>query len=49
VQLEQEIVSRYYLEQGQIENAFDDDPVVKAAVEVLNDQEQYDSLLAGTK
>jgi carboxyl-terminal processing protease len=49
VQLEQEIVSRYYLEQGQIENAFDDDPVVQAAIEVLNDAEKYDSLLAGPK
>ena len=49
VQLEQEIVSRYYLEQGQIENAFDDDPVVQAAIEVLNDTEKYDSLLVGPK
>ena len=49
VQLEQEIVSRYYLEQGQIENAFDDDPVVQAAIEVLNDAEKYNSLLAGPK
>jgi carboxyl-terminal processing protease len=49
VQLEQEIVSRYYLEPGQIENAFDDDPVVKAAIEVLNNTEEYNSLLAGTK
>lgn len=49
VQLEQEIVSRYYLEPGQIENAFDDDPVVKAAIEVLNNTEEYNSLLAGPK
>ncbi len=49
VQLEQEIVSRYYLEPGQIENAFDDDPVVQAAIEVLNNKEEYNSLLTGTK
>ncbi len=46
VQLEQEIISRYYLEPGMIENSFDDDPMVQAAVEVLNNTTEYDSLLA---
>ncbi|OON65298.1 S41 family peptidase [Hymenobacter sp. CRA2] len=48
--LEQEIVSRYYFQKGQIEATFDDDPNIIAAVQVLNDQPRYGSLLkAGGK
>ncbi|HLF32681.1 MAG TPA: S41 family peptidase, partial [Cyclobacteriaceae bacterium] len=44
--LEDEIVTRYYLSDGTIESSFDDDPQIKAAVDILNNQEKYDSLLA---
>lgn len=45
--LEEEIVSRYYLSEGKIEASFDDDDVLQAAVEVLNDDEQYAAILRG--
>jgi carboxyl-terminal processing protease len=45
--LEEEIVSRYYLSEGKIEASFDDDDVLQAAVEVLNDEEQYAAILRG--
>lgn len=45
--LEEEIVSRYYLSDGKIEASFDDDNVLQAAVEVLNDQERYNAILKG--
>jgi carboxyl-terminal processing protease len=47
--LEEEIVSRYYLNDGKIEASFDEDEVLQAAVEVLNDQEKYSALLTGGK
>ncbi len=47
--LEEEIVSRYYLNDGKIEASFDDDAVLQAAVEVLNDQEKYKAILKGNK
>lgn len=43
--LEQEIVSRYYFQKGSIEATFDDDPNILAAIQVLNDQPRYSSLL----
>jgi carboxyl-terminal processing protease len=43
--LEQEIVSRYYFQKGQIEATFDDDPNILMAVNVLNDPNRYASLL----
>lgn len=43
--LEEEIVSRHYLEKGRIEAAFKYDPEVKKAIEVLHDQGQYRKLL----
>ena len=45
--LEEEIVSRYYLSEGKIEASFDDDDVLQAAVEVLNDEEKYEAILKG--
>jgi carboxyl-terminal processing protease len=44
--LENEIVTRYYLNDGTLESSFDDDPQVQAAVEVLNDPARYNTLLA---
>ena len=43
--LEQEIVSRYYLETGMVDASFDDDEDIKAAVTILNDTEKYKDLL----
>lgn len=43
--LEEEIVSRHYLEKGRIEAAFKYDPEVKKAIEVLHDEGQYRKLL----
>jgi carboxyl-terminal processing protease len=46
--LEEEIVTFYYLDKGAIEASFDFDPHVKAAVQVLNNQEEYNSILEGS-
>jgi carboxyl-terminal processing protease len=43
--LEQDIVSRYYLQGGIIETTFDDDPDIVRALEVLSDMEFYQRLL----
>lgn len=43
--LEQEIVSRYYFQKGQIEASFDDDPNILMALNVLNDTPRYTALL----
>jgi carboxyl-terminal processing protease len=43
--LEQEIVSRYYFQKGQIEASFDDDPDILMAMKVLNDAPRYAALL----
>jgi carboxyl-terminal processing protease len=43
--LEQEIVSRYYFQKGQIEATFDDDPNILMAMNVLNDPNRYAALL----
>lgn len=45
--LEEEIASRYYLREGKIEASFDDDDVLQAAVEVLENKEKYDAILRG--
>ncbi|MCC2546202.1 S41 family peptidase [Hymenobacter sp. BT175] len=43
--LEQEIVSRYYFQKGQIEATFDDDPNILTALAVINDTPRYTALL----
>jgi carboxyl-terminal processing protease len=43
--LANEIVSRYYYQEGRVLNAFQDDQPLKKAIEVLNDQSQYESIL----
>lgn len=45
--LEEEIVARYFLEEGQIQAAFTHDPDVLKAIEILNDKARYDAILAG--
>ncbi len=47
--LEEDIVSRYHLSEGKIEASFDDDPMMQAAIEVLNDQSRYENILRGEK
>ena len=43
--LEEEIVSRYYFESGMIEAGFDDDNDITAAIDILNDPDEYKRLL----
>jgi len=43
--MEQEIASRYYLERGIIESTFDKDKDILTALEVLNDDKRYQSIL----
>jgi carboxyl-terminal processing protease len=44
--LEEDIVSRYYLSKGLLEASFDDDLQLQEAIQVLNDPERYNQLLA---
>lgn len=46
--LENEIVSRYYFQSGRIEASLSRDPDVAVALEVLQDQSLYSSILDGT-
>jgi len=43
--LEQEIVSRYYFEKGVVETRFKNDPEVKRATDILQNQSDYKKLL----
>lgn len=43
--LENEIVSRYYYQNGRIESSFSSDPEVKIAVRALQDQSVYNAIL----
>ncbi len=43
--LEEEIVSRYYLSEGKMQASFDDDKVVQSAIDVLKNNEKYNTLL----
>ncbi|MDW3195965.1 MAG: S41 family peptidase [Cytophagales bacterium] len=45
--IEQEIAGRYELQKGIIESTFEKDRDILAAVEVLNDEDKYQSLLSG--
>jgi carboxyl-terminal processing protease len=44
--LEEEIVSRYYFENGVIESTFKYDDEIKKALEVLNSKDKYNSILS---
>jgi carboxyl-terminal processing protease len=46
--LKLEIISRYYYQKGKIISTLHDDPEISKAIEVLEDQTQYDSILVGT-
>lgn len=41
-----EITSRYYYKTGKLESSFENDPEVAAAIQVLNDQTRYKSILS---
>ena len=43
--VQNEIVSRYYFQEGRIVNAFIDDKSLKEAIEVLQDTERYNAIL----
>jgi carboxyl-terminal processing protease len=43
--LSNEIVSRYYYQEGRVVNAFQEDLPLKKAIEVLNDEARYKSIL----
>ncbi|MEM8968329.1 MAG: S41 family peptidase [Bacteroidota bacterium] len=45
--LEEEIAARYHLSEGKTEASFDDDEVLQAAIEVLNDKDRYEEILRG--
>jgi carboxyl-terminal processing protease len=47
--LENEIVSRYYYQNGRIVNSLAKDIRIAKAIEILNDSEQYKALLASPK
>lgn len=47
--LQFEIVSRYYFQQGKIENSLKDDPYVIEALKYLKDKNEYDNALAPIK
>ncbi len=47
--LRYEIVSRYYYQKGRIETALDSDPIISKAVEILEDEEMYKSILENTE
>ncbi len=46
--LENEIVSRYHYQKGQVEVSLKYDPVLEEAISTLNDAAKYQSILAGT-
>lgn len=46
--LRQEIVTRYYYQEGQIVTSLKDDPEIKKATEILLSSETYQSILDGT-
>ena len=43
--LEDEIIGRYYYQKGKIEHSLIEDPFIIEAVEILNDQTRYKSIL----
>jgi len=48
-ELEQEIAAKLFGSRSQVEVTFDDDPVIKKAVEVLSNAAEYSAILSGEK
>ena len=46
--IEEEIMSRYYYQKGRIRSAINHDPQIDKAIEVINNNELYTSVLTGT-
>ena len=42
-----ELMSRYFYQEGRVKAALVEDPVIDKAIEVLNDTENYNKILAG--
>lgn len=45
--IENEIISRYYFQEGRVINAFNHDKALNEAIELLNDMNRYTSILKG--
>ncbi len=46
--LENEIISRYYYQNGRIEQSLNTDPEVRQAIELLKNKKKYNEILTGT-
>lgn len=46
-EIEKEIITRYYFQNGKVQQTLDDDPEIKEAVSVLKDTNRYKKLLGG--
>lgn len=46
--LKEEIISRYYYDKGRIIGSLASDPEILKAIEIINDKERYNAILAGT-
>jgi hypothetical protein len=44
--LEQEIITRYYYQTGEVEIGLDQDDEVAQAIDILKKQDKYDEILA---
>lgn len=47
--LKLEIVSRYYFQKGEVVAAIEDDPVIEKSLEILNNEDEYNSILKPEK
>lgn len=45
--IEEEIISRYYLQKGIVEASFDDDEDIRAALKILDNQAEFSKILSG--
>ena len=48
-EIEKEIITRYYFQNGKVQQTLDDDPEVKEAISVLKDSNRYKALLGKNK
>ena len=48
-EIEKEIITRYYFQNGKVSQTLDDDPEVKEAISVLKDTNRYKALLGKNK
>ena len=48
-EIEKEIITRYYFQNGKVQQTLDDDPEVKEAISILKDSNRYKALLGKNK